>query len=99
MSENISCCGSDCGECGYYGNLCTGCNEAAGRVFHAPEGKECPIYHCSRIRHGFSGCGDCKDLPCGVILETRDPNLSEEEFMKTVEDRVKRLKGDTGNGV
>ena len=27
------------------------------------------------------------------LLETRDPQLSEEEFMRTVSDRVKRLKG------
>ena len=27
------------------------------------------------------------------LLETRDPQLSEEEFMQTVSDRVKRLKG------
>jgi len=32
---------------------------------------------------------------CGMdcILGTRDPKLSEEEFMKTVEERVNRLKG------
>lgn len=99
MSENVSCCGSDCGACSLYGNLCTGCNEASGKVFHAPEGKECPIYHCSKIQQGFASCGECKNLPCGIILGTRDPNLSEEEFMKTVEDRVNRLKGGPGNGV
>ena len=99
MSKRISCCGSDCGACGLLGNLCTGCEEACGKVFHAPEGKECPIYDCCRIQHGFSSCGECGKLPCEIILGTRDPNLSEEAFRKTVEDRVKRLKGEQGNGI
>lgn len=93
MKEKISCCGSDCGNCSLYGNLCTGCKEAYGKVFHAPEGKECPIYHCCRTLHGYVFCGECDSLPCEIILGTRDPNLSEEEFMKTVTDRVNRLKG------
>ena len=38
-------------------------------------------------------CGECSDLPCSLILGTRDPSMTEEEFMKTVDERVKRLKG------
>lgn len=90
----ISCCGSDCGACSYYGGLCTGCNAACGKVFHAPEGKACPIYACCRERSGFSSCGECDRLPCALILATKDPNLSEEEFLKTVDERVKRLRGE-----
>ncbi len=92
MAEDISCCGMDCSQCGLRGNLCVGCNAACGKVFHAPEGKECPIYYCSRIKNGFKSCGECDKLPCDIILGTRDPNLSDEEFMKTVEERVSRLK-------
>lgn len=88
----ISCCGSDCAACYCYGKMCQGCNVAYGKVFHAPEGKECPIYACCRIQNVFSSCGECGKLPCGLILGTRDPNLSEEEFMQTVSDRVKRLR-------
>ena len=87
----ISCCGSDCGTCYCCGDMCRGCNAVRGKVFHAPKGKECPIYHCCVTEHGFSSCGECEKLPCELILGTRDPSLSEEEFMKTVEDRVKRL--------
>ena len=87
-NELISCCGSDCGAC-----YCYGSNALCGKVFHAPDGKACPIYDCCRIRNGFHSCGECKKLPCDLILGTRDPSLSEEEFMKTVDERVKRLRG------
>ena len=91
--ELISCCGSDCRACYCYGETCQGCNAVCGKVFHAPEGKECPIYYCCRIKNGFHSCGECDKLPCDLILGTRDPSLSEENFMKTVDDRVKRLRG------
>lgn len=89
----ISCCGSDCASCNCYGELCRGCNAVCGKVFHAPEGKECPIYACCRTQNGFSSCGECEKLPCNLILGTRDPSFSEEEFRKNVAERVKRLKG------
>ena len=92
MNDLISCCGSDCSACYCYGEMCKGCNAVCGKVFHAPEGKECPIYYCCRIKNGFHSCGECDKLPCDLILGTRDPSLSEEEFMKTVYDRVKRLR-------
>ena len=89
----ISCCGTDCAACYCYGEMCQGCSAVYGKVFHAPEGKECPVYACCRIQNGFLSCGECGKLPCELILGTRDPHLSEEEFMQTVSDRVKRLKG------
>ena len=92
-NERISCCGSDCGACSCAGSLCKGCNASCGKVFHAPSGKACPVFDCCRIRNGFHSCGECGKLPCGLILGTRDPGLSEEEFMKTVDERVKRLRG------
>ncbi len=91
--DPISCCGADCAVCYCYGKMCQGCNAVYGKVFHAPEEKECPIYVCCRIQNGFASCGECGKLPCESIMGTRDPSLSEEEFMQTVSDRVKRLKG------
>ena len=93
QNELISCCGSDCGACYCYGKMCKGCNALCGKVFHAPDGKACPIYDCCRVQNGFTSCGECEKLPCDLILETRDPSLSEEEFMETVNDRIKRLRG------
>lgn len=94
LSEMISCCGSDCSTCYCYGEMCKGCNAVCGKVFHAPDGKECPIYYCCRIQNGFRSCGECDKLPCDLILGTRDPSMSEEEFMKNVDERVKRLRGE-----
>lgn len=50
LNELISCCGSDCSACYCYGEMCKECNAVCGKVFHAPEGKECPIYYCCRIK-------------------------------------------------
>lgn len=91
--DPIGCCGADCAACDCYGKMCQGCNAVCGKVFHAPEGKACPVYDCCRLQKSFSSCGECGKLPCELILGTRDPRLSDEEFMRTVSDRVKRLKG------
>ena len=93
-NDLISCCGSDCGACYCYPETCKGCNELCGKVFHAPKGKECPIYFCCRIRNGFHSCGECEELPCDLIKKTKDPSMSEEEFMNNVNERVRRLRGD-----
>ncbi|MDE7431767.1 MAG: DUF3795 domain-containing protein [Lachnospiraceae bacterium] len=89
--QNLSCCGTDCGSCGCYGNLCEGCNERKGKVFHAPEGKACPIYECSINKNAYKNCGQCKEIPCGVWRSTRDPKYSDEEFNKSIENRMKAL--------
>lgn len=88
MGKNISICGSDCVSCGCYGDLCPGCNACKGRVFHAPNG--CPIYLCMDQK-GLSSCGECSERPCAVWRSTRDPNLSDAEFEKTIENRLAAL--------
>lgn len=87
----LSCCGSECSKCEYYKNLCQGCNECQGKVFHAPAKKACPIYECSVRKKKFSTCADCEELPCSIWKETRDPQLSDEEFEKSTENRIKKL--------
>ena len=89
----ISCCGSDCSTCYCYGDVCKGCNEICGKVFHMPAGEECPIYICCRVQNGYYSCSECEKLPCGLIYDTRDPGMSDEEFKRNVSDRVDRLKG------
>ena len=90
--DMISCCGSDCSTCYCFGDMCKGCNAVCGKVFHAPEGKECPIYSCCKIQNRFQSCGACDKLPCELILKTRDPRMSEEAFLKNVDERDKRLR-------
>jgi len=88
----VSCCGTECGNCSYYGNLCKGCNETDGKVFHAPAGKACPIYQCSVGKCKFATCAACGKLPCDIWMATKDPNLAQEEFDENVRGRVENLK-------
>ena len=89
---NFSCCGTECTACGFYQRECDGCNECMGKVFHAPEGKACPIYTCSVQKHRFATCAACEELPCAIWRATRDPQLSEKEFEKSIQERVQNLK-------
>ena len=73
VNDLISCCGSDCSTCYCFGNMCKGCNAVCGKVFHAPEGKECPIYYCCKIENGYESCGECDKLPCDLILILTGP--------------------------
>ena len=92
MASDISICGADCSVCGCFGTLCKGCNFHEGRVFHAPEGKACPIYACAAEEHGYKSCAQCAKRPCAVWQSTRDPSLSDAEFEKTIQDRLANLR-------
>lgn len=84
----LSCCGTVCAECGVYGKLCKGCNEAGGKVFHAPAGKACAIYQCCVNRHKFATCGSCEALPCEIWTATKDPAMTQEEFDASLRERA-----------
>ncbi|QUC67183.1 MmcQ/YjbR family DNA-binding protein [Aristaeella hokkaidonensis] len=88
----LSVCGTDCSACPLHGNLCTGCNEACGKVFHAPEGKPCPIYGCCVNKHHYATCASCSRVPCAVWQATRDPSMTDEQFEQSVNDRVSALR-------
>lgn len=88
----LSCCGTDCLACGCYGNLCKGCNELNGKVFHAPQGEACPIYRCAVQKRKLATCGDCDALPCPIWNATRDPSLSPDEFEESIRQRVQNLR-------
>lgn len=88
----ISCCGTECGKCSFYGNMCEGCNESKGKVFHAPEGRACAIYACSVNKKKLRHCGQCGEVPCEVWRGTKDPGFSDEEFEKNIRHRVENLK-------
>lgn len=92
--ERISVCGTDCSACYCFGKMCDGCNECEGKVFHAPEGKACPIYDCVRNRKSLSDCGKCGEVPCEIWNRTRDPKFTDEEFNENVAIRVQNLKRD-----
>ena len=90
--ETISVCGTDCSTCYCFGHMCPGCSACDGKVFHAPEGKACPIYDCVRNDKGLTHCGQCEAVPCKIWLDTRDPKFSDEEFAANVAARVQVLR-------
>ena len=90
--STLSCCGTECTKCGFYGTMCRGCNASLGKVFHAPEGQACPIYECTINQKKLKGCGACSNVPCDIWRKTKDPSFSEEEFERNIQERVNRLR-------
>ena len=80
----ISACGTNCIACYCFEKMCNDCNSCEGKVFHAPEGKTCPIYYCVRNSKCMQNCGECGDVPCKIWFDTRDPKFSDEEFSENV---------------
>lgn len=92
MAEYTSC-GTDCSQCSFWGNLCQGCRESKGRVFHAPEGRACALYECAVEEKKLKDCGQCLEVPCHIWKETRDPSYTDDEFEKSIQERIANLKG------
>ena len=92
-NTNLSVCGIDCSACYCYGEMCSGCNDLSGKVFHVPEGKACAIYDCTVNQKQFKNCGECSTAPCEIWMKTRDPKYSDEEFAENVKTRIQALRG------
>ncbi len=93
----LTVCGTDCSACPLHGSRCAGCTETCGKVFHAPEGGVCPIWGCCVNRRRYTTCASCGQAPCGIWQAVRDPSMTDEEFQKSVRDRLDALK--TGGAV
>lgn len=95
MSQIISVCGLICNECNFFAKECKGCYETKGATFWANEvmpDKLCPLYKCAVFSKEFNNCGECSELPCIIFNELKDPNISEEEHKKSLEERVSVLR-------
>ena len=88
----LSVCGTDCSAC-YCRDMCAGCNEACGKVFHMPEGQACPIYACCVGKHRYATCAECADMPCDLWRAARDPSYSDEAFEASIAERMGNLQG------
>ena len=92
MDNKISICGLDCSKCYCFeAKMCNGCNACKGIVFHTC-GKECAIYNCCVTKHGYKNCLECKDIPCDIWKKTRDPKYTDEEFERSIKERIETLK-------
>lgn len=91
----LSVCGAGCEGCQFFENPCKGCIAVDGKLFWAvdifPNGI-CPIYNCAvNIKH-YQNCGQCPELHCNLFREMKDPNMSDEEHLKSIEKRVAVLR-------
>ena len=87
-------CGLYCGTCAFLGDQCKGCGLVMGKPFwtgHMPA-KVCPIYDCCGNQRGLEHCGWCEEFPCQTFLDLRDPNMSDEDFQKSLGQRQRALK-------
>jgi len=95
MNGLISACGLLCDRCSFYNTSCEGCYTVKGSAFWArsimPD-KTCPLYRCSVIERRYHGCSECGELPCKKFYDLKDPNISEEEHRKSIEERATRLR-------
>lgn len=89
----ISVCGMDCAQCNFYPEDCGGCSDTSGKPFWSsglPE-KTCRIYHCVNDKK-LENCGGCHHLPCDHFFSVKDPDISEADHKKGIEERKARLK-------
>ena len=87
-------CGIYCGECPFLGSQCSGCGAVKGKPFWTEElpDKICPFYDCCRNRKKLQHCGLCPEFPCRLFYDLKDPNMTEEEHLKGLNDRIEALK-------
>jgi len=92
---SLSPCGISCGEfevCKEAG--CRGCREIQGKPFFLKDfGVEvCPMYDCPVNKKGFTSCAECPKLPCKIYYDWKDPSMTDEEHINSINERVKILK-------
>ena len=90
-------CGRDCESCDYT-ESCDGCYAMEGRPFYIADfGMDiCPVYDCSVNKRGYKSCAECPDLPCQIIHVWKDPSVTDEAHINSINDRVAILKNSRG---
>lgn len=92
---NISACGLICDQCHFFNKECAGCFNLKGKPFWTEEDSAngvCALFDCSINQKGYLNCGDCIDLPCKMFVDLKDPNISEEDHQKQIQQRIKILR-------
>jgi hypothetical protein len=86
-------CGVNCAECEKYKKECLGCSVIKGKVYWAQFiGKTvCPVYQCAEDQN-FKNCGECSKVPCKMWFSMKDPNLTDEQHLKSIKDRANKLR-------
>ena len=89
----LSPCGANCESCEYLSN-CNGCNAMKGKPFYINDfGFEvCQMYDCSVNKKGHKSCAECPELPCQTFYDWKDPSMTDEAHINSINERVKNLK-------
>ena len=93
--KTLSKCGVYCStDCKAYKTECNGCNEIKGKVAWAKfYGKTlCPIYECVEQKK-IRSCNECGKAPCYIRFQTRNPDVSDQEFQADIDSRLNNFKG------
>lgn len=87
-------CGTNCGDCDFFGKNCEGCYKVHGKPFWTAEFNItiCPLFDCCKNQRKLEHCGVCNDFPCKTFMELRDPSMSDAEFKKSLDMRIDNLK-------
>ena len=89
----LSPCGIDCEQCEYF-DSCGGCYTIEGKPFYIKDfGVEvCPMYECPVVKKGYKSCAECPELPCQIFYDWKDPSMTDEEHIGSINSRVEILK-------
>lgn len=89
----INKCGAFCPECYAFKKECPGCKEVGGKVYWTEYiGEEtCPVFKCCENKK-IDSCGGCSELPCKKWYDLKDPSLSDEEHLNSINRRVALLR-------
>jgi hypothetical protein len=86
-------CGVNCNECYVFQKECPGCGEVGGKPYwtHYIGGGPCPVYQCCEEK-AVHNCGECRELPCKLWYDLKDPSISDDEHLNSINKRVTLLK-------
>ena len=90
----LSPCGIDCERCDYYKSCGGGCHKIEGKPFYLKDfGVDvCPVYDCPVTKKGYKTCAECAELPCQIFHDWKDPSMTEEAHINSINERTKILK-------
>ena len=89
----LSPCGIDCESCPLFKD-CGGCRKIKGKPFYLKDfGVDvCPLYDCSVNKKGYGSCGECPELPCRIFYDWKDPSMTDEAHIASINERTRVLK-------
>lgn len=94
MNKVFGACGCICSDCRIFEVECMGCHAIEGKAcwLHEVGLDICDFYECSVIERNLIHCGECEKIPCEKFWMNKNPNWTDEQHKKIIEDRTALLK-------